>query len=102
MLYKSSNPNNILKIKANQYYSILGYNMTSSARKDDNSSILTYHRIVEAFKFAYAYRALLGDQEFVNLTDVSNWYYLYSLVKRGTVSALLLALCGYESKYLLQ
>ncbi|KAK3728893.1 hypothetical protein QZH41_010184 [Actinostola sp. cb2023] len=47
-----------------------GYNMTASARKDTNTSILTYHRIVEAFKFAYAYRALLGDPDYVNLTGV--------------------------------
>ncbi|XP_020894577.1 glutathione hydrolase 1 proenzyme isoform X2 [Exaiptasia diaphana] len=47
-----------------------GYNMNSESRKDTNSSILTYHRITEAFKFAYAYRALLGDPDFVDLTHV--------------------------------
>ncbi|XP_078361850.1 glutathione hydrolase 1 proenzyme-like [Oculina patagonica] len=47
-----------------------GYNMTGDARKDLNSSVLTYHRIVEAFKFAYAYRALLGDEDFWNVTDI--------------------------------
>ena len=42
----------------------VGYNMTSSAFKDKKSSVLTYHRIIEAFKFSYAWRSLLGDPDF--------------------------------------
>ena len=42
----------------------VGYNMTSSAFKDKKSSMLTYHRIIEAFKFSYAWRSLLGDPKF--------------------------------------
>ena len=50
-------------------YSI-GYNMKPWDRHGIKTSTLTYHRIVEAFKFAYAYRALLGDQDFANVTEV--------------------------------
>ncbi|CAH3109876.1 unnamed protein product, partial [Pocillopora meandrina] len=32
------------------------YNMTSSARDDVNATVLTYHRIIESFKFSYAWR----------------------------------------------
>ena len=38
----------------------VGYKLTSSAFKDKKSSVLTYHQIIEAFKFSYAWRGLLG------------------------------------------
>ncbi|XP_073258901.1 glutathione hydrolase 1 proenzyme-like [Porites lutea] len=41
-----------------------GYNMTSSARDGTDASVLTYHRIIEAFKFGYAWRSRLGDPAF--------------------------------------
>lgn len=47
-----------------------GYNMKPWDRHGIKNSTLTYHRIVEAFKFAYAYRALLGDQDFANVTEI--------------------------------
>lgn len=40
--------------------SIVGYDIPSSARDD----VLTYHRIIESFKFSYAWRSLLGDPKF--------------------------------------
>lgn len=49
---------------------VKGYNMTAADRKDINSTVLTYHRIVEAFKFAYAYRALLGDEDFWDVEEI--------------------------------
>ncbi|CAH3021300.1 unnamed protein product [Porites evermanni] len=45
-------------------------NILKDSRKDLNSSILTYHRIIEAFKFAYAYRALLGDEDYWDVSEV--------------------------------
>ncbi|EDO44572.1 predicted protein [Nematostella vectensis] len=43
-----------------------GYNFTESSRdlKDTNTSTLTYHRITEASKFAFAWRSRLADPAF--------------------------------------
>ena len=56
---------------------LIGYNMTSSARDSTNASVLTYHRIIEAFKFGYAWRSRLGDPAFnmdKNISEVSERY----------------------------
>ncbi|XP_069703079.1 scoloptoxin SSD14-like isoform X2 [Periplaneta americana] len=47
-----------------------GYNFTSDSIKDINSTVLTYHRIIEAFKFAYARRTELADPDYVNITSL--------------------------------
>ncbi|KAJ9577927.1 hypothetical protein L9F63_025212, partial [Diploptera punctata] len=47
-----------------------GYNFTSESIKDINSTILTYHRMIEAFKFAYARRPEIGDPDYINIKDL--------------------------------
>ncbi|CAH2048696.1 unnamed protein product, partial [Iphiclides podalirius] len=44
-----------------------GYNFTSLSINTAEDKILTYHRIIEAFKYAYATRTKLGDADFLHL-----------------------------------
>ncbi|XP_025102476.1 glutathione hydrolase 1 proenzyme-like isoform X2 [Pomacea canaliculata] len=47
-----------------------GYKFTPKSIEDVSSSVLTMHRIIETFKFAYAKRTDLGDPDYVNVTDL--------------------------------
>ncbi len=54
-------------------YLFLGYNNTKSDLSTTSEAVKVYHRLVEAFKWSYARRALLGDPSFVpkeNITRV--------------------------------
>lgn len=58
-----------------------GYGFNRDSLSDTNNTILTYHRIIEAFKYAYAKRTELGDINFINITEVSRrrniLYFMY-------------------------
>jgi len=49
-----------------------GYGFTPASMIDFNATTLTYHRMIETFKYAYALRADLGDGAFTDMTEVIN------------------------------
>jgi gamma-glutamyltranspeptidase len=50
---------------------VSGYDFTSDSVSTTEKTVLTYHRIAEAMKFAYALRSELGDSKFVDISQVS-------------------------------
>ncbi|KAK2151985.1 hypothetical protein LSH36_343g01029 [Paralvinella palmiformis] len=47
-----------------------GYNFEPGMLSTPDNEILAHHRIIEAFKFAYAKRSNLGDEEFVDVKNL--------------------------------
>ena len=64
-LYNYQNP------KLQFFCDILGYKFDRLSDAATDQAILMYHRIIESFKFAYARRSELGDEKFLNISDVS-------------------------------
>jgi len=50
-----------------------GYKFTPSDLSDRKKETLTYHRIIEAFKFAYAQKTREGDPDFMDKEKVEKW-----------------------------
>ena len=49
------------------------FNFTPDSLADFNKTALTYHRMIETFKYAYAMRNDMADKEFVDMEEVSKW-----------------------------
>lgn len=47
------------------------FNFTPDSLADFNKTALTYHRMIETFKYAYALRNDMADKEFVDMEEVS-------------------------------
>lgn len=54
--------------------------MTSDDFKDIDRAAIMYHRITEAFKFAFAHRTQMGDAAFVNLTQVCKYLFSFAII----------------------
>lgn len=66
-------------------HSISGFNWTRDDLVNDMKAPLTYHNIIEAFKFAYAPATFLGDPKFTNFTkDVRIFNFAISLHEKFT------------------
>lgn len=50
-----------------------GYKFDKGDVSTVDDTILTYHRIIEAFKYAFAKRTELGDPDFIDIKNVSNY-----------------------------
>lgn len=48
-----------------------GYGFTPESFATNEEKVLTYHRIAEAYKFAFAKRTHLGDEDYWDVEDVS-------------------------------
>ncbi|KAG1935378.1 glutathione hydrolase 1 proenzyme-like [Pimephales promelas] len=47
-----------------------GYNISSSSVSTIEKKTLTFHRMIEAFRFGFAYKSELGDPQYENITFV--------------------------------
>lgn len=57
------------------------YDLKPNDLTDVDNLPLTIHRIVETFKFAFAERSSLGDEDFWNVTEVSKIITFFYFIK---------------------
>ena len=62
---------NVLTACSKYVFECLGYNFQPEDLNDSTRTASAYHKIIETFRYAYARRALLGDKNFANVTEVS-------------------------------
>lgn len=58
------------KLNVKDTFIFSGYEFNNQSLATEEQAILTYHRIAEAMKFAYAKRTNLGDSDFVYVAEV--------------------------------
>ena len=46
------------------------FKFTKESISDINSAVITFQRVIETFKYAYAFRTKLGDIDFVDISQV--------------------------------
>lgn len=52
-----------------------GYGFNSKSVADVPSTVTTFHRMIEAFKYAFGFRTKLGDSDFVDVSKVLWQFY---------------------------
>ena len=57
-------------------FSDSGYNFQPDTLNRTNTAGLFYHRLIEAFKYAYAKRSELGDPRKINITQVNLFFFI--------------------------
>ena len=52
------------------------FSFTKESIADIESTVLTFQKMIETFKYAYAFRTKLGDADYLDLSDVS-WHLFF-------------------------